>query len=52
MIAPLESVILPSARVRFPTVEPVAAETVDEKVPVPVTLTPLSLISNFFDSST
>ena len=52
VIAPLESVILPLANVRLPTVEPVAAETVDEKVPVPVILTPLSLISNLFDSST
>ena len=37
-IAPDESVILPLANVKFPIVEPVAADTVDEKVPVPVTL--------------
>ena len=29
--------MLPSARVRLPTVDPVAALTVDEKAPVPVT---------------
>ena len=38
LIAPLESVILPSANVRLPTVEPVAVEIVDEKLPVPVTV--------------
>ena len=38
VIAPDESVILPFANVKFPMVDPVAAETVDEKVPVPVTL--------------
>ena len=37
-IAPDESVILPLANVKFPIVEPVAVEIVDEKVPVPVTL--------------
>ena len=36
-IVPLELVILPSASVRSPIVEPVAALMVDEKVPVPVT---------------
>ena len=38
VIAPDESVILPFANVKFPMVDPVAAETVDEKVPVPVIL--------------
>ena len=37
-MAPDESVILPLANVKFPILEPVAADTVDEKVPVPVTL--------------
>ena len=37
VMAPLELVILPLARVRLPTVDPVAALIVDEKVPVPVT---------------
>ena len=37
-IAPLLSVILPLASVRVPTVDPVAAEMVEEKAPVPVTL--------------
>ena len=36
-MAPDESVILPLANVKFPIVEPVAAEIVDEKVPDPVT---------------
>ena len=37
-MAPDESVIFPFANVKFPIIEPVAADTVDEKVPVPVTL--------------
>ena len=36
-IAPLESVMLPLARVKLPIVDPVAALIVDEKAPVPVT---------------
>ena len=37
-IVPDESVILPFPNVKFPILDPVAADTVDEKVPVPVTL--------------
>ena len=37
-IAPDESVILPLTNVKFPIVEPVAVDIVEEKVPVPVTL--------------
>ena len=37
-MAPDESVILPSASVKLPIVEPVAVDIVDEKVPVPVTV--------------
>ena len=38
LIAPLESVMLPFAKVKLPTVEPVAAEMVLLKEPVPVTV--------------
>ena len=37
-IEPRESVILPFAKVKFPMVEPVAVDIVDENEPVPVTL--------------
>ena len=46
LIAPLKSVMLPSAKVRLPTDEPDAAEIASEKVPVPVTLNEFAAVSN------